>query len=112
MSAALANRLASIRDRGGVKSRDIAQMLDTTPETVSRWQSGKVDPQPDHLKKLLTLEWLIAELAEFYEPDEARLWLFAPHRLLQGDSPAQRIQSGRTDDVEALLAQLRDGAYA
>ena len=112
MSAALANRLVSIRERGGIKSRDIAQLLNTTPETVSRWQSGRVEPQPDRLQKLLFLEWIVGELAEFYGADEARLWLFAPHKLLDGDTPAQRIQKDQIEDVQALLAQLRDGAYA
>ena len=111
MATALASRLDSIRDRGGVKSREIAQLLDTTPQTVSRWHTGKAEPQPDRLQRLLTLEWLLAELAEFYEPEEARLWLFAPHRLLGGERPADRIQRGRLDDVLALIAQLRDGAY-
>lgn len=112
MSAAVANRLVSIRQRGGIKSREVAQLLNTTPETVSRWQSGRVDPQSDRLQKLLFLEWIVGELAEFYEADEARLWLFTPHRLLGGETPAQRIQNDKIDDVQALLAQLRDGAYA
>ena len=111
MASAVANRLDSIRDRGGIKSREVAQLLDTTPQTVSRWRTGKVEPQPDRLQRLLTLEWLLAELAEFYEPDEAHLWLFAPHRLLGGERPASRIQQGKLDDVLALIAQLRDGAY-
>ena len=112
MSAAVASRLVSIRERGGIKAREVAQLLNTTPETVSRWQSGRVDPQPDRLQKLLLLEWIVSELAEFYGSDEARLWLFAPHRLLSGETPAQRIQNDKVEDVQALLAQLRDGAYA
>ena len=110
MANAVANRLDSIRNRGGIKSREVAQLLDTTPQTVSRWRTGRVEPQPDRLRRLLTLEWLVGELAEFYEPQEARLWLFAPHRLLAGDRPADRIQQGKLDDVLALIAQLRDGA--
>ena len=86
--SALAERLDSIRARGGMHSREVAQLLDTTPQTVSRWRTGKVSPQPQGLQRLLTLEWLIGELAEFYTPDQARLWLFAPHRLLGGDRPA------------------------
>jgi transcriptional regulator with XRE-family HTH domain len=109
---AVATRLDSIRDRGGIKAREIAQLLDTTPQTVSRWRTGKVEPQPDRLQRLLTLEWLIDELREFYpERDEARLWLFSPNRLLGGERPADRIQQGKTDDVLALIAQLRDGAF-
>ncbi len=32
-------------------------------------------------------------------------------RLLGGERPADRIQQGKTDDVLALIAQLRDGAF-
>lgn len=111
MAGAVANRLDAIREHGGIKAREVAQLLDTTPQTVSRWRTGKVEPQPDRLQRLLTLEWLVGELAEFYAPDEARLWLFAPHRLLDGDRPADRIQQGKVDDVLRLIAQLRDGAF-
>jgi transcriptional regulator with XRE-family HTH domain len=104
MASAVAERLDSIRDRGGIHSREVAQLLDTTPQTVSRWRT-------DGLHRLLTLEWLIGELAEFYEPDQARLWLFAPHRLLGGERPADRIQRGQLEDVLALISQLSDGAF-
>jgi transcriptional regulator with XRE-family HTH domain len=111
MSSALANRIDVIKRRGGINAREVAQLLDTTPETVSRWNTGKVEPQPDRLQKLLTLEWLLEELADFYPPDEARLWLFSPHRLLGGKRPADRIQEGSLEDVLAIIAQLKDGAY-
>jgi len=111
MSSAVAERLNSIRNRGGIHSREVAQLLDTTPQTVSRWRTGKSSPQPDGLHRLLTLEWLIGELAEFYEPEQARLWLFAPHRLLGGERPADRIQRGQLEDVLALISQLSDGAF-
>jgi Protein of unknown function (DUF2384) len=39
------------------------------------------------------------------------MWLFAPRRLLGGERPADRIQQGKLDDVLALIAQLRDGAF-
>jgi len=51
-------------------------------------------------------------VTEFYPPNEARLWLFSPHWLLEGQSPADRIDEDRVDDVLALIAQLRDGSYA
>ena len=110
--SAVASRIDAIRDLGGIKGREIAQLLDTTPETVSRWNTGKTEPQPDRLQRLLALEWLLDQLSELYEPDEARLWLFSPHRLLGGDRPADRIQADQVDDVLALIAQLRDGAFA
>ena|ERR1700686_790437 len=112
MSTALANRIDKIKRRGAINAREVAQLLDTTPETVSRWNTGKAEPHPDRLKRLLTLEWLLEELSEFYTPDEARLWLFSHNRLLGGQRPAERIQQGALDDVLAIIAQLRDGAYA
>lgn len=111
MTTAVARRLDSIKTRGGIRSREIAQLLNTTPETVSRWNTGKAEPQPDSLDRLLILEWLTEQLSDFYPPDEARLWLFAPHRLLGGQRPADRIQEGRVNDVLAIIGQLRDGAY-
>ena len=111
MSAALANRLERIRELGGIKGRDIAQLMGTTPETVSRWNTGKIEPQPGRLEKLLMLEWMIDELSEFFAPDEARLWLFSPNRMLGGSRPVDHIQNGKIDEVRALIAQLRDGAY-
>ncbi len=111
MPGAVADRLDAIKQHAGIRSREIAQLLDTTPQTVSRWQQGHVDPQPSKLQSLLTLEWLADQLHEFFPPDQARLWLFAPHRLLGGDTPAARIQQGKHQDVLALIDQLRDGAF-
>ena len=111
MSAAIASRLERIRERGGIKGRDIAQLLDTTPETISRWNRGRTEPQPSLLQRLLMLEWMVDELSEFYDPDEARLWLFSPHKLLAGLRPADLVKEGRIDEVRALIAHLKDGAY-
>jgi transcriptional regulator with XRE-family HTH domain len=110
MSAAVTERLERIKELGGITARDVAQLLDTTPETVSRWTAGRIDPQGERLQRLLDLEYFLTELSEFYSPDEVRLWLFSPHRLLGGETAAARIQAG-TQDVFALLNQLRSGAY-
>jgi transcriptional regulator with XRE-family HTH domain len=111
MAAALVKKLDNIKNLGGINSRDVAELLDTTPETVSRWINGRVDPQRERLQRLLQLEFFLTELAEFYKPEEARLWLLSPNRLLDGATPADRIKEGRTEDVFALLEQLRSGAY-
>jgi transcriptional regulator with XRE-family HTH domain len=111
MTSAVAARLDAIKSRAGIRSREIAQLLDTTPQTVSRWRQGRAEPQPTKLRQLLTLDWLTDQLAEFYAADEARLWLFSPHRLLGGERPADRIAGGDADAVLALIDQLRDGAY-
>ncbi len=57
------------------------------------------------------IDRLMSELSELYSPDQARLWLFSPHRQLGGERPADRIQQGKVDDVLAVISQLRDGAF-
>lgn len=111
MADAIAARLDEIQKRGGVTSREVAQLLSTTPETVSRWRTGKTEPQPDRRDYLLKLEWLVSELSEIYSPDEARLWLFSPHKLLNGDRPVDRIQKGAMEDVLTVISQIKDGAF-
>jgi hypothetical protein len=86
------------------------QLLDTTPQTISRWRTGGSSRSPTACSGC-SREWLVGELAESYEPPEARLWLFAPHRPLAGERPADLIQQGNLDDVLALIGRLRDGAF-
>ena len=111
MSNAIASRLDTIEEVAGITGREVAQLLDTTPETVSRWRRGKVEPRPGRLERLLLLEWLVSGLSDFYKPKEARLWLLSPHRLLGGDRPADRIQQGKLNDVLAIIEQLKTGAF-
>jgi len=111
MAEALAEQLNQLKRRAGISFREVARLLGATPQTVSRWNSGKAEPQPERLKHLLVLTWLAEELSEFYSPQQARIWLFKPHTLLKGETPADRIREGKLDDVRALIAQLKDGAY-
>jgi len=96
---------------GGISGREVAQLLDTTPQTVSRWKQGRASPQPDRRDRLLRLEWLADQLREVYEPEEARLWLFAPHSELEGRRPADLIVENRIDEVLAVIDRLRSGSY-
>lgn len=111
MSNAVARKLESIRVKGAMKSIDVANVLGLRPETVSRWNQGKAFPQPEAEKTLLELEYIIDELSDFYEPQEARLWLFSRQKLLDGRTPAELIQQGKTEEVRSMIAQLRDGVF-
>lgn len=110
MSGAVALRLDSIQRKGGINSREIAELLRTSPQTISRWRRSKVQLEQERLRILLDLDWLVSQLSDFYAPDEARLWLFARHPLLSGDRPYDRIKAGRMEDVLALIDQLKSGA--
>ena len=54
MADAIAARLDEIQRRAGVTSREVAQLLGTSPETVSRWRTGKTEPQPQRRDYLLS----------------------------------------------------------
>ena len=111
MATAIARKLDSIKKRSGVSAREVAQLLATTPQTVSRWQTGRASPQPGSLDRLLKLDWIADQLGSLYEPDEARLWLFSPHAELDGQSPADLIADGRTDEVLEIIDRLQSAAY-
>ena len=108
---AIARKLENITSKGGMKLVDVANVLRTRPETVSRWNQGKAFPHPNTERQLLELEWVVEQLADFYEPQEARLWLFARQRLLDGQVPADLIAQGRSDSVLAVISKLREGVY-
>ncbi|MGQ0484121.1 MAG: antitoxin Xre/MbcA/ParS toxin-binding domain-containing protein [Hyphomicrobiales bacterium] len=94
-----------------MRSVDVANLLKARPETVSRWNQGKAFPRPDAEKQLLALEFIVDQLSDIYEPREARLWLYSPQRLLGNASPAELIQEGRTQEVIAVVNQLRDSVH-
>lgn len=111
MSGAVARRLDSLRDKAAMKNIEVANLLGTRPETVSRWKQGKAYPHASTERTLLELEYICDQLADFYEPNEARQWIFAPQKLLDGVSPASLIQDGKIEDVMRLVRQLRDAIH-
>ena len=111
MAGAVARRLETIKTKSAMKSTDVADLLGTRPETVSRWNQGRAYPQPRTEKTLLELEYIVDQLADFYEPNEARQWMFSPQRLLEGRSPAELIQNGRIDDIRHLVNQMREAVH-
>lgn len=111
MTGAVARKLESLRTKGAIKHIEVANLLGTRPETVSRWNQGRAYPHARTEKTLLELEFIVDQLSDFYEPDEARQWIFAPQKLLKGESPAELIREGRIDEVRRLVDQLRDAVY-
>lgn len=107
----IARKLEVIQSKGAMRSIDIANLLGTRPETVSRWNQGKAFPRRAAEKTLLELEFIVDQLSDFYEPEEARMWLFSPQKLLAGKTPADLIHDGETEVVIELIEQLRDGVY-
>ncbi len=107
----IARKLEELSRKGAIKSVDVANLLGTRPETVSRWNQGKAFPRPDSQRLLVDLEYVVDLLADFYEPLEARLWLFSRQKLLDGALPAELIAQGKASDVVNVITQLREGVH-
>src|SRR6266403_2307044 len=99
----IARKLGTLQQKGAMKASDVAEALGIRPETVSRWNQGKAFPQPDAERALLDLEDVVDLLADLYQPDEARMWLFSRQRLLKGQIPADLIRQHRTEDVIKII---------
>jgi uncharacterized protein (DUF2384 family) len=110
-TSAVARKLDSLRVKGAMKNIEVANLLGTRPETVSRWNQGRAYPHANTERTLLELEYIIDQLADFYEPNEARQWIFAPQKLLAGKSPAELIRDGRIDEVMRLVNQIREAVH-
>jgi transcriptional regulator with XRE-family HTH domain len=111
MPSAVAKILDDLRDRGGLKGTDVANMTSVSPATVSRWTSGKAFPQPKTQLLISDLRYVVDRLAEFYSPDETRIWLYARHPLVNGERAIDLIHAGRTTDVLAVIEGLDESTY-
>jgi uncharacterized protein (DUF2384 family) len=108
---AISRKLETLQQKGSIRAVDVANVLQIRPETVSRWNQGKAFPRPDAERTLLDLAYVVEQLADLYEPDEARLWLFSRQKLLNGEIPADLIGKHRTDEVIKIVHQLLEGVY-
>ena len=112
MSAAVASLVENLRARGGIKGSDLANITAVSQATVSRWASGKASPHPKTQLVMSELRYVVDRLAEFYLPDEARIWLDAKHPLLNGERPLDLIRAGQADRALAVIERLADATYA
>lgn len=75
----MADRLDALHQRGGLNGRDVAELLDASPQTISRWQTGKGEPQRALAGRLAELERRVDDLADGRRPHEVRASLLAQH---------------------------------
>ena len=96
----VAEKLAVLRSRAAIRAVDVANMLGTTPETVSRWNQGRAFPRPRKECLLVELVYIVERLSEFHpDPRTARAWLYSRHKYFDGLRPAHLIREGRIEEV-------------
>jgi transcriptional regulator with XRE-family HTH domain len=111
VSAAVARMIEDLRDRGGLKGTDVANITAVSQATVSRWASGKASPHPRTQLVISDLKYVVDRLAEFYTPEQTRLWLYARHPLLEGQRAIDLIHANEADKVLGVIESLEDGTY-
>jgi len=104
----LAEILAQLRLKCRLRYAEIARLIDVRPETISRWNRERSFlPQARTWGRLMELEYLIDEVAEFFEPEQARQWLFSAQPALGGAVPVDLVQMGQTHAILRILSDMR-----
>jgi transcriptional regulator with XRE-family HTH domain len=109
--SAVSKIIEDLRDRGGLKGTDVANIASVSPATVSRWTAGKALPHPKTQLIISDLRYVVDRLSEFYTPDETRLWLYSKHRLLNGERAIDLINQGDADKILAVIESLDEGSF-
>lgn len=111
MSNAVAKTIEDLRERGGIKGVDVANITRVSKATVTRWSAGTHSPQPKTQLVLSDLRYVVDKLSEFYAPDEVRVWLNSRNELLDGHRAIDLIHDGQTEAVLEAIERLGDTAY-
>jgi uncharacterized protein (DUF2384 family) len=110
-ATAVTRILEHLRTDGGLQGKDIANIVQVSPATISRWSSGKAAPDIKAQTIISGLRFVVDRLADFYTPEETRLWLHAPHPMLGGKRAIDLINAGDLAAVLAVIEAMDSGAY-
>jgi transcriptional regulator with XRE-family HTH domain len=111
MTTAVARILDDLRSRGGLQGKDIANIVDVSTATVSRWSRGNGSPDIRTQTVIADLRYVVDRLSDFYTADETRLWLHSRHPLLNNERAIDLINADRTEEVLAVIERLDAGAF-
>lgn len=109
--SAVKKTIGDLKHRGKLSGVDVANIANVSKATVSRWFSGAATPRPKTQLVLSDLRYVVDRLAEFYSPDETRVWLYARNELLDGQTAISLIHQGRTDEVLQAIEGLEALTY-
>ena len=110
-STAVSRMVGELRRLSGLKNVDLANIVGVSPPTVHRWSRGQGSPTIEKQQVIAELRWVAERLSDFYEPDEARLWLQTSHPQLDGERPYDLINDGRIAAVLEVIDRLESGVY-
>lgn len=111
MDSVVIRYLDNLQTSGGLSGVDIANAVDVSKATVSRWRSGQIKPQPQHEVIIAALYYVVDRLHEYYSTEEVRAWLYARHPQLKGERAIDFIHDNRTIEVLRVLDRLDNDVF-
>jgi transcriptional regulator with XRE-family HTH domain len=108
---AVVRYIDDLKNEGGLRGTDIANIASVSPATVSRWIAGTHYPHPKTQLLLSDLHYIVGRLKDYYSSDEIRVWLYALHPQLEGRRAIDLINDGQTENVLAILDRLDSESY-
>ena len=109
MTTAIAARVKSLSKTLALTQEDVGKLLNASPRAVSRWRAGESIPQKLTKQRLLELVYVGEQLGKVLRPEDANIWIFSRNELLDGDTPAERIERGDFPAVLAVIEALAEG---
>ena len=111
MGSAVAQMLGDLQQKGGLQGRDIANVTRVSPASVSRWIANSASPSIDVQTLLVDLRYVVDRLADFYSPEETRIWLHARNAMLNYERAIDLIAEDRTKEVLEVIERLAAGVF-
>lgn len=111
-SNALATKVHDIIDNLGLTQDEVGRIVDASARSIARWTQGAVVPQRLNKQRLLELAYVAQAVTEVIPKEHANVWMFSPNKLLDHDSPADRIHAGGYRDVLDLIEAMAEGIFA
>lgn len=105
----LAAKLESLTAGTRLTHEEVGEIVGSSARSVSRWLAGDAEPKSDARRRLLELAYVAEELSSVMRPEDINLWIFSPNRLLDHDTPAERVRGGDFKSVLAVIEALADG---
>lgn len=112
MATAVSKLIDHLRDKGGLKGTDVANITGVSPATASRWATGRISPHPRTELLISDLRYVVDRLSEYYSADETRIWLYSKHRFLNDRRAIDLIHDGKADEVLAVIASLDEATFS
>ena len=104
------NPVKDIRQWTHLSCRQLADMFEVTPSTMSRWLNGH-NTRPGCTVKINTIHALLIPLVDMFDSRGLKSWLLAPSNK-SGSSPFTLLKASNYLAVSNLIEQFYSGSIS